>query len=1126
MEATRRSAVGLALASFLGVAFGSRTAGATWPMARHDAKRVGAATGTGNLVTPTPYWRTYLGGAITGSQLLVENVTGNGGQDLLISTSGQVIAKDPTDAILWQTPARGIHQFAGIGDVNGDGVQDVVAYSKDHVIIVSVQTGAIEWIEPDGEMGTIGSVRLGDVSGDGKPDVLVTECGCCGVNSGNSGFYWSFASGFGSAVQLGSLPVATFTCGTATSVTLLQADASPPLETLLANDSQFSLLGADGSLLAQTGTLGARTAESVCTTANIDGSPGDEAVCLLNTSDAPATNERRVTVLHYDYTAQPAALTVLWSSVVAPDAGGDMNWVDPLQDLDGDGLFEVVVSTNDPTNGWRTHIYDALLGTELITPIPGQTIAGTAPMESMTSRLVLTSSGSTVTAWAFARSPSPTIAAHWSESNVTVLTFPNQAQASVQGISAQALATDLNGDGLADAVMSSQTSSTVTSLLGFSGAGGNATQIASLGLPSNIDLLTGWVVPAITLKTPQVAIARSDGILNVLDGHLQPTSAGPSPVEVRVGGYYASGAWEDLYSAPRVVALGTGPAQSVVVNDSRQALLRLDAATASLAIPPTLTWQVTHTFGPTVVSNLNGNNPAMACLAFTEPVTNPPQYRARVVNADGSLGWDEVLTGVPLNDLAPGNFNGDGVPDFALQLGSASNADLSTMAISGADGSVLWRTQPVFPGGGGTSSAGVSVGQWSLSGVDDVYYQGTGTFVLSGADGSQLASGGPPNAYDVPMLYDTSGSGQDEVILNAGFAPVSLYSHDLQTALWTSPDSDHPYPYGALAQCPGTPPTLWLVEGSWQNPARLKLTPMNGSSLGTFTTIVLAGGQLFPNEAAATATGAFLGQLTSANVHSNLTGANRPSAVVGSADGWLYGVNPCAGTLDFAVQFGASVGEAVFGDTDGDGKDEVLVSVANGYLYDLKGFSIDAPAYVWDTDPPTVTNHEVSSITTTNRLSATWASVSGATSYAVQVVTAAGGQLVSMPTWQNVGNVTAISLSGLPLHDDTTYQFAVRAIGPNGPSVDAISPGVTVHFPGDAGADSGADASVDSGSMEGGTREAGAEAGLDAGPAGGGEPGGGGCGCRTVDSRGSEGWLTILAALPFVLVARQRRRGR
>ncbi len=982
-------------------------------------------------------------------------------------------------------------------------------------------------------MGTIGSVRLGDVSGDGKPDVLVTECGCCGVNSGNSGFYWSFASGFGSAVRLGSLPAATFTCGTSTSVTLLQADASPPLETLLANDSQFSLLGADGSLLAQTGTLGARTAESVCTTANIDGSPGDEALCMLNTSDAPATNERRMTVLHYDYAAQPAALTVLWSSVVAPDAGGDMNWVDPLQDLDGDGLFEVVVSTNDPTNGWRTHIYDALSGTELITPIPGQTIAGTANMESMTTRLVLTSSGSTVTAWAFARSPSPTIAAHWSEPNVNVLTYPNQAQAPVQGINAQMLATDLDGDGLPDAVMASPTSSTVTSLLGFSGAGGNATQIASLSLPSNTDLLTSWVVPPITLTTSQVAIARSDGILNLLDGHLQPTRSAvssPTLVEVRFGGYYAPGGFGDLYSGPRVAALGTGPAQSVVVDDSRQALLRLDAATASWAIPPTLTWQVTHTFGPTVVSNLNGNNPAMACLAVTEPVVNPPQYRARVVNADGSLGWDEVIAGIPLNDLAPGNFNGDGVPDFAIQLGSASNADLSTMAISGANGSVLWTTPPVFPGGGGTGSAGVSVGQWNASGVDDVYYQGGGTFVLSGADGSQLASGGPPNAYDVPMLYDTSGSGQDEIILSAGFAPVSLYSHDLQTALWTSPDADHPYPYGALAQCPGTPPTLLLVEGSWQNPARLKLTPMNGSSLGAFTTIVLAGGQLFPNEAAATTAGAFLGQLTSASVHSNLTGANRPSAVVGSADGWLYGVNPCAGTLDFAVQCGASVGEAVFGDTDGDGRDEVLVSSANGYLYDLKGFSIDAPAYVWDTDPPTVANHEVSSISTTNRLSATWASVSGATSYAVQVVTAAGGQPVSMPLWQNVGNVTATSLSGLPLQDDTTYQFAVRAIGPNGPSVDAISPGVTVHFPMDAGVDSGADAGIDSGRvdsgvMEAGTREAGAEAGLDAGLSSG-EPAGGGCGCRTVDSRESEGWLAALAALPFAVVARRRRGGR
>jgi hypothetical protein len=149
---------------------------------------------------------------------------------------------------------------------------------------------------------------------------------------------------------------------------------------------------------------------------------------------------------------------------------------------------------------------------------------------------------------------------------------------------------------------------------------------------------------------------------------------------------------------------------------------------------------------------------------------------------------------------------------------------------------------------------------------------------------------------------------------------------------------------------------------------------------------------------------------------------------------------------------------------------------------------------------------------TTDELSATWGSVTGATSYAVQVVTATGEQPVSTPLWQNVGNVTAISLHGLSLKDDTKYLFAVRAIGSNGPSVDAVSSGVTVHFPGDAGpggSDAGADASVEAGDEDGGSS--------------GGKAGGGGCGCGAVESGPFDGWLVTLGALPIALAAARRR---
>ena len=352
-----------------------------------------------------------------------------------------------------------------------------------------------------------------------------------------------------------------------------------------------------------------------------------------------------------------------------------MQWVDPVQDLDGDGQFEIVVSTDDPTNGWQTHIYDALSGADLPTPIAGQIIAGTAAMEAApTGRVLLTFSGTTLTASVFARSPSPSVTTQWSQANAAVLTYPNASQAAVQSIDANVLATDLNGDGLADIVVQDSTS---TKLLGLSSAGGTVSQLGTYTLPAGANVHTAWIVSGVTISTSQVALARSDGIVNLLDNHLQPTSAGNpiAEVDIHTGGYYASGAWRELYRAPRLFKLTGGAADSVIINDSRSALVRFDAQTSSWAVPPKPAWQVTHTYGPTVVAGLNGANPGMACLALTEPVTNPPQYRARVVNADGSLGWDVVLNGIPLNDLVPGNFNGDNVPDIAIQLGSSSNAD-------------------------------------------------------------------------------------------------------------------------------------------------------------------------------------------------------------------------------------------------------------------------------------------------------------------------------------------------------------------------------------------------------------------------------------------------------------------
>lgn len=1081
----------VAMAAGLGVALTGGVPGAAgdWRTARHDPARTGLASGHSNITAPAPYWRLFLGGRVGGNQLLT--VDEGGGGATYVVAAGRVTKLSADGEVLWRSDNRAITSAVALARFDGgsgsSSAQLAVA-SAQQVIILDPTDGAVVWEEPVGEMGTIGAVRVGDMTGDGAAEVWIQECYCCQLNSGKTGFVYSFAAGFDHAEQLAELPHAY--CGGGMSLTLADYVGAGALQGNLAAYDAWSIFapGESPAVLATTEALaawiGIAQCEPIEAAVPMSGA-GADLVCTHSTQLAEPGRGHRVRRL----TLMPAQgetaahMAVAWQFDAGEIDGGLTRAPAATLDLDGDGALEVVVSGTLGSGQAVTYVLDAATGALLgsfadatVVALVPMRIAGAAPSNpgQVPPALIAAQRGTSAVFLRFVRGDATPVTAWLTVPNRRMAMATNWPEASRVATPSRPIAFDVTGDHLPELWLTDANDSTlfIYQIAGVPAAAPTVVSSRSFGaarltaIAAHHVTSDGTPPPPLNAVPERLIVATSDGYLQSL-----VTANLGTRWRVEAGNYYDAGGWNHMPLASVMGRLGwpgqTGDAHdAIVVPDSRGVLVGADASEALMVRPPRRLWELEDSQSPSVITG-PGGVPGVMCRRLDRSTT-PATEQVASVSAQGATLWTaDVGAGITVwGDAVPANLNGDGIDDALVQWGERSDLKVHMTAFDGATGDVLWIYEVL--GGENRNPAGFAAADYDGDGLDDAIIHHYGTRVISGATGQEIAVGGPLDmAYFMPM-WTVFGAGagagaaaRPGVVLQGGLHELRTLDANLSPR-WTSTQNDLPYPYAAVASCPsgsgsgsgtGERETV-IAAGSLADRGKVSLYRDAGGELEgdpenaapAAELVWLAQGHAFATAQAMQAANAVPGQLTSVHMHADLTGTGAPSAVLGSSDGWLYAVDPCTGALQFAHEFGPAVGAIAFGDTDGDGLDEIVVSVADGYLYGLKHAAIAAPTDVADLDPAIAPHGtDIDFLETTTSLGAAWSAVPGAIRYQVAIADAEGAFIQD---WLNVAG-TNVVLTGLPFVDGATYRVAVRAVASSGAvSPDAVSDGITVSVMG------------------------------------------------------------------------------
>ena len=861
-----------------------------WPMLRRDPANSGRSPLPMRPGEPHVLWRVPTGGRLSSNNAC--NALWSEADGLLLTgVTGSVVALDRRGTARWRRALpHGVRDLLAVRDLDDDGVREVVAFTnRSEVVVLRAADGTILWQRAFKEISRH-TTRLADVDRDGRPELLVVP----GYDP--MGMYcFTFADGASRPRELWRFPMGdNFRTGYRPVVTVGDVDADGRAEVTLATKwQQQRVLILDGTTGRLKGMaefpFGTRNYGSSCL-ADLDGDGLAEVVVAAYQSDP-----HHLTVVG----KIGDEWTVHWNH--------NLTSLRPARrmvgDVDGDGQVEVFATVLEGnatsrsgsglgTGGLglrpRVVVWDGTSGDEKLS-LPGKELEDVLDRGSDGAAVLLLTDGSgrELVLWHAGREhslgggrwladPVPEWGGH--EASTLSQAGHGVAQATWQGRQVAFVVTADATGRIAQAVDSS------------------GERVWSARAEAEFDLLVAqarWDADGGEQK-PVLIFGMNDGTTRAFDE----------------GGAELTRWWSGgRLSTPQVARLRPdGPAMLFTTHSGGSV-----AVHGLYGAQPKLLWRVPGVGqidgalayarsrdDGVVVWDVDGDG-AREVLAF-----DSISHELRCWDSDGGLKWRRALP-TEYASWTVGRFGDEVVVVVSLHPGNFYAT--ATWLLRGRDGAVKWKTN--F----GAMYGYPAIGDLNDDGIDDIVAQEFFTVRrLDGAGGTELWPSIQLPGYHTPQIEYVQGD--LALLMGGGYASLALVD-PAGRVLWRHADLF----YDTYNRRPGV--------ADMDGDGELEVAYIRTREGALLCARANTGEELWRHPLT----------LTPSDITTVDLGADgRSDLLFGGSDGRLYAVDGARDAPQRVLwtrDFGATVGTPIVADTNGDGKGEIVVPVADGHVYCL-----------------------------------------------------------------------------------------------------------------------------------------------------------------------------------------------